>query len=1274
MPVQSSSPGNFLTRQIGLQKAWIYNAVAPTGYSRNSVAPGVKESLWYVKQGAVYSENKNYIFKTGVQNFVKNPISSQLSNSLEFVNPWNTGTQSDFYFYVTHSSATYPYGSGVSPYSTIPTSTDETTLIHMATPPSETSTTFRNILKSRLFNTGYQSPRIKNVDLEETDWFFQGYSWATTNKPTEDEKYLGWRFSSKTITYNYFTGSDVRYPAPFTTETIPIILFGPVNVTVALPSTFNNYAAKFIDTSELNFELSFRVLNTTNLTEINPPPASAFVDLYMTDALPSKTIFTGVTFSQALKTGQYLGRIKNPGNYNFYNITGNRWLVIVANYPTLNSSSSWRIELSNIKIMGRYSSIDNNEKFKMVTQKKYLNSATVSVLDEDITSRFVVETPTNLTVHSLGNTVFGATGATAGINGFFSSLYGTVSNLVQLNSKVGNGSFRAGIWENGVWNNGWRDDEMVYKFKDVVAALPFNIAITNWRIQISGDSEVISNFQIGDKVAVSNIIAIDINETRNLLKNVLKIIDKNDTDLILEIDLPFPVRRIERDSTNHPILITKNSWLNGVFLNGYFQGVWNDGLFRGYPRITEMYDTHWIDGEFNGGHFYGKKVELQFFDTFFYEGALGLTFGTTKHGLRVGDIIEIDKTDKSINTQYDTTTEVINVLDENSVIVDLTFAASSTNESGLVIKQSSGLIQNFKFTDSNVAPKNSKQSSYLLDIWKFNSWIDVSFSNQSTTNIGRKKQFYNDGTTSLIDYYNKYKLGLGDYTPVNLYGYTTDDVLSSESLFRDIDSNIRRYYKLGTKYTIYQDFLGDISEFNEPFGNFREAGGLDNFLANGWTWSTSGQSITNYSVYTTEINNPPAGTNLILASNSGIASPLTSQINWNNLLATNTLDVAVITDTESQLVTTTPLLFRAATNGKYTLEYRGSHNLSLNFSAVTTNFFTIEVSLKVIKNSVTIFQPIIYTDSVTGISGNYSNTISFEFTQNSFNPLYIELTTGDQIRLDLVAVVKNAVSTGAPTLTRTLTISTGTTQINFISDQPAFKFSRTIDGTFKLEHNKSSIQNFVLNNTNIDIPKERYSIVEFDYLDGPENYVYFPSSGQKFDYHFIDLFNFTNFAEVVGTDLIYGPTHSFPNPKTTNSVGTISVWASGLDYKTTKSQRKTEYFYNRTSLDLGFLSLSYYNQFGMRTLDGLTQSFNFEVDNIKFYEVDMIPFFQYTTEDYVNKSLQIPLQAIAPQIDYDDSGFSFAQSLQFGIDGIIVNQTNQTIQNTSQQPGLIFIQ
>jgi hypothetical protein len=51
----------------------------------------------------------------------------------------------------------------------------------------------------------------------------------------------------------------------------------------------------------------------------------------------------------------------------------------------------------------------------------------------------------------------------------------------------------------------------------------------------------------------------------------------------------------------------------------------------------------------------------------------------------------------------------------------------------------------------------------------------------------------------------------------------------------------------------------------------------------------------------------------------------------------------------------------------------------------------------------------------------------------------------------------------------------------------------------------------------------------------------------------------------------------------------------------------------------------------------------------------MIPFFQYTTEEYINKQIQVPLIGVAPIIDYSDENFNFVGNIQISLDGISVN-------------------
>ena len=339
--------------------------------------------------------------------------------------------------------------------------------------------------------------------------------------------------------------------------------------------------------------------------------------------------------------------------------------------------------------------------------------------------------------------------------------------------------------------------------------------------------------------------------------------------------------------------------------------------------------------------------------------------------------------------------------------------------------------------------------------------MDVNYSTQSTTNIGKDRIMFNPSPVSISEFLNQKKFGLGEYSQMNLYGYITEDVLSSSSTFRDIDTFNKRKYKLGTKYEIYNDFLGDKSQFNKPFGHSKNLGGLDNFFSDGWTYSFSG-----------------------------------------------------------------------------------------TFSIVST-----------------------------------------------------------------------------PT---------------------AFTFSRTVDGTIDVLFADKAVSAFVLDNTNLDIENKRYSIIEFDLVNYESPQIYGTGgtlSGEYVDYPPITLFNYPLISDTNGWTNLPG----FPIQE-------------NVDYRYTTSTKKVEYFYNRSSIDLGVTGKSYFTQsdgiLGLVTYQ--STGIRVELDNIKFLEVDSIPFFQYTTEDYVNKSVQVPYQGSAPSIDYNNVNFSFVDNIVISLDSIQVSPSNTT--------------
>jgi hypothetical protein len=422
-----------------------------------------------------------------------------------------------------------------------------------------------------------------------------------------------------------------------------------------------------------------------------------------------------------------------------------------------------------------------------------------------------------------------------------------------ISTKFGNGMFVSGtgsayssIWENGVWNNGLRFDNNIFVFDDLsklsgssksdARQAEFEIKSTksgtvpnlrddnfsrakystkNWLITLDAIEGYIQfesylmdqvnynpsyYFKIGDKVSVGNVVAIDINGSRKLIKDtftVVTIVRSTKTDtvnsvwkIVLSVTINFPIRTIERDSVNHPIYVTKNIWLNGAYLNGLFRGVWTNGLFKGRPYLTEMVDSQWIEGRFDGGHFRGKTASI---------------------------IDNLDSTEPEITIFP------------------------------------SGLIQNFNFKDNNLS-NQPRQFSY-------NSWIDVNYVTTQAVNLGTRNVVSDvaiAGSVSIISALQGgglRKQRRNKYSINNYYGQPTKDVLSSISYFRNgNDTNITAY-SLGWKFKRYEQLIPNNGEFSNPFDNYAvgmtpsDYPGLGNFFSQGWTFSQTDNLINRLSPY-----------------------------------------------------------------------------------------------------------------------------------------------------------------------------------------------------------------------------------------------------------------------------------------------------------------------------------------------------------------------------------------------------------------------------------------
>jgi hypothetical protein len=1173
-------------------------------------------------------------------------------------------------------------------------------------------------------STAGSSAFIQEFKISEIDFEVQGWaiSKETSYGSVINPDVIGWAYFNdgqigKSGTYSWrikdvTTGSWSSPMAPISDSDAAYSLYGDPNLNVIISSsrwiTNNFIATEIIDSQTFNLEFDLVFSTQSGILPMR---------LYLGKELP-------IDISNP-NSGLLIGTFTQSNKYFFYNLNGGSYLYFVGG--TTSSPNLIYAEIGNISITNGYSETDNNEQFPFQSAlDPYSEPTPLSIIGANPQSSYISVSITDTTVHETGNGFIGAKKLTYGnqtmtvtrpsyqivggvvvpefsqniqtiINssgfstfGFFSNLYGTVSNLSSINSKVGNGKFKAGVWENGVWNSGWRVDENVHEFNDV--RLSFNLKTENvrWRIQISGSTYSTSNFEIGDRVSIGNIVAIDINENRKLFKNYFTIVNKNETDLIVEVDNIFPVRRIEKDSENHKILVTKNVWLNGGFLNGYFEGVWSDGVFKGFPYITEMYNSHWVDGKFEGGHFYATKPSFTFQDTYYWDGYVGLTFGLTAHGFLPGDLITIDKEDKTINPQYDGNHTITKIIDNYLAITDINWGDNSSNERGIVGRRTStGLIQNFTFYDRNNGKLTSKQTRNLKNIWRYDSWIDVNYSEESTTNINSSRIYNNKSTTNFGQWINKHRFGIGDYAVLNLYGYITDDVLSSNSYFRGLDSIEQKAYNLGVKYEIFEDFLGDISNLNNPFDTDPELGNLDNFISDGWTYSFSGIDGGSYSYINNLIKQANAPQNF--NSNNSSPNPTWSKITFPTLVEESF-----------------GLLITSAASDEWTVSTSGIFNINFDsiaslITSVNTNgletgvdndylYLTGNVTvgqLRLIKNTngtdtVLVKKTIKTTGGDFNIgtkrydegndSAQYSKSIEIFIDWKGY------LASGDKVRLEFQKCQTTITNynAGGPWrgsgFEQGIGLNDNITSVTFnwtlptnriltisnagVNNSLGFNMRRTTDGTILVEHLENSFHSITLNNTKINIPKNRYSMIEFDLIQSPDT-SYQPINA-SYSFHWTDLYNFTTF---INSDLSYSSDQAFPSAKLINEntiLGTpssilenpksrVPLW-SGIDYTKTQNLKKREFFYNRPGLDLGLLSEQV----------SIFKEQIHELDNIKFYEVNMIPFFKYTTEEYVDKGIKIPYQGNAPFIDYENNEFSLIENVKISIDSIDIQQTTST--------------
>jgi hypothetical protein len=619
-------------------------------------------------------------------------------------------------------------------------------------------------------NTNFSSG-IQKVTIYKTKWFLQGYAayskFNNNDLDLNSENSTGWHYKNNIFIYynvygnidNPFGGNSLDYFSG-KTQDIKYINY--------------NFITRYIKVQKFN--ISFDYTNNDN---------NLFIDIYLGIELPNdgniNTLINNGTINKIGTIGKSKSKASSPTpdglkQYcEFIGLEGNQNVIIVVGGIQNLSNGHQKLKIENFKIEGEYHPLNN-------TIFKELNNNYKDNINN-------LQTSYSIKLGSGNNVVQNA-----------------LNDIYIVNSKIGNSNFLSGIWETGVWQSGWRDTTQYY-FIDVDLFYSYD-SDRSWRFIISGNTST-NDLNIGDKISISNVAIIDINGDRRLIKNYFTIIEKTEKSLVVEFNYEFPIRSIQRDSDRHLIVVTKSIWLNGIFLNGRFKGNWIDGVVKGFPYITKIEDSHWVDGLFDGGHFKSNNLLYNFLNLDQNLDDVYVVIYTVEennfrsednfylfdiNGQQLYDNIEFIVLSTNNSKSFFTNIKKDQIGDD---LIDF------TSVKYILTDKNTGLIQNIEFNSNNTSNKTISKSFVSEYIFSYNSWLDLVYDSSSATNIFKPQ--------NIPDNYGNF------YSENNLYGYITNDILSSVSRFRDSFSNTIREYKLGTKWKIFYDYIGESSTFDEYF-------------------------------------------------------------------------------------------------------------------------------------------------------------------------------------------------------------------------------------------------------------------------------------------------------------------------------------------------------------------------------------------------------------------------------------------------------------------------
>jgi hypothetical protein len=176
----------------------------------------------------------------------------------------------------------------------------------------------------------------------------------------------------------------------------------------------------------------------------------------------------------------------------------------------------------------------------------------------------------------------------------------------------------------------------------------------------------------------------------------------------------------------------------------------------------------------------------------------------------------------------------------------------------------------------------------------------------------------------------------------------------------------------------------------------------------------------NDSATTTENNN--AGGFILNGTQSAANFP---QVFFPDTTLLDNYDGTIVTDPSSQVIATTPLKFRASSTGMFQVQYSGTHDVDVSFTAAGQLFCEYNVSLIVKKNNIVISTDQVYNGLLNGvISPIATTTFSFNFNRSVNMLINDELTFEIMLTRTNLALIVPSYATYSVTQTVTSTAAT----------------------------------------------------------------------------------------------------------------------------------------------------------------------------------------------------------------------------------------------------------